>query len=451
MKKFLKLFVVVMLTCTTLVFTLGIFTSTLSLSAMELPAINYQAHVEDKGWLDTVHDNEIAGTVNQSKRLEALILNLKENDKSMVRYRAHIADVGWQAWVTSGAQAGTTDKAIAIQAFQAELTNEYKDMYDIYYRVHVPYRGWLGWAKNGEIAGSIGLALRTEAIQIKLVIKGSQISTEGLSSLTKPTLTYSSHVQDMGWMSYADEGKMAGTTNQKKRMEAVKIKLSDFDGNSGLTYRTHVSDVGWQNWVSSNERAGTEGQNKPIEAIEISLSRTMSDFFDIYYRMHVSNMGWLGWAKNGETAGTIGGRIQSEAIEIKLVPRNSTFDRGGVAFVDATITIRDRIVDAAHSRLGCPYVWGGNGPNTFDCSGLVKWCYAQVGISIPRTTGELKSYGTQISVSQALPGDILWKSGHVGIYIGNGQYIHAPQTGDVVKISSVSSGNFTFARRSNEL
>lgn len=301
MKKFLKLFVVVMLTCTTLVFTLGIFTSPLSLSAMELPAINYQAHVEDKGWLDTVHDNEIAGTVNQSKRLEALILNLKENDKSMVRYRAHIADVGWQAWVTSGAQAGTTDKAIAIQAFQAELTNEYKDMYDIYYRVHVPYRGWLGWAKNGE------------------------------------------------------------------------------------------------------------------------------------------------------TAGTIGGRIQSEAIEIKLVPRNSTFDRGGVAFVDATITIRDRIVDAAHSRLGCPYVWGGNGPNTFDCSGLVKWCYAQVGISIPRTTGELKSYGTQISVSQALPGDILWKSGHVGIYIGNGQYIHAPQTGDVVKISSVSSGNFTFARRSNEL
>ena len=404
MKKFLKLFVVVMLTCTTLVFTLGIFTSPLSLSAMELPAINYQAHVEDKGWLDTVHDNEIAGTVNQSKRLEALILNLKENDKSMVRYRAHIADVGWQAWVTSGAQAGTTDKAIAIQAFQAELTNEYKDMYDIYYRVHVPYRGWLGWAKNGEIAGSIGLALRTEAIQIKLVIKGSQISTEGLPSLTKPTLTYSSHVQDMGWMSYADEGKMAGTTNQKKRMEAVKIKLSDFDGNSGLTYRTHVSDVGWQNWVSSNERAGTEGQNKPIEA-----------------------------------------------IEIKLVPRNSAFDRGGVAFVDATITIRDRIVDAAHSRLGCPYVWGGNGPNTFDCSGLVKWCYAQVGISIPRTTGELKSYGTQISVSQALPGDILWKSGHVGIYIGNGQYIHAPQTGDVVKISSVSSGNFTFARRSNEL
>lgn len=65
-----------------------------------------------------------------------------------------------------------------------------------------------------------------------------------------------------------------------------------------------------------------------------------------------------------------------------------------------------------------------------------------------RTTDELKSFGTQISVSQALPGDILWKEGrHVGIYIGNGQYIHAPQSGDVVKISSVSSGRFVFARR----
>ncbi len=67
MKKFLKLFVVVMLKCTRLDFRLGIFTSPLS-SAMELPAINYQFHVEDKGWLDTVNENEIAGTVNQSKR-----------------------------------------------------------------------------------------------------------------------------------------------------------------------------------------------------------------------------------------------------------------------------------------------------------------------------------------------------------------------------------------------
>ena len=251
-------------------------------------------------------------------------------------------------------------------------------------------------------------------------------------------------------MNYVDEGKTAGTTDQKRRMEAIKINLNDFDGNNGVLYRTHVSDVGWQNRVSSNQISGTEGQDKPIEAIEISLSRTLSDFFDIYYRMHVANKGWLGWAKNGETAGTIGGRIQSEAIEIKLVPKDSAFDRGGQAFIDVTSTVptvRDQIVNAARSKLGCRYKWGAEGPNEFDCSGLVKWCYAQVGIVVPRTTSQLKNFGIQVSVSQALPGDILWKEGHVGIYIGNGQYIHAPQTGDVVKISSVSSGKFIFARR----
>lgn len=447
MKKIINLLVKVSLVLTTAFLTLSFFLFNSTISAMELPKITYQAHVEDGGWLSTVSDGEIAGTVSQSKRLEAIILNLDDNENSMVRYRAHIPDVGWQSWVTSGIQAGTTGKAKAIEAVQIELTNEYKNMYDIYYRVHVAYRGWLGWAKNGEIAGSTGIALQTEAIQIKLVDKGSSFSTEGISSLTKPTLNYSSHVENIGWMNYVDEGKTAGTTAQNRRMEAVKIKLNDFDGNNGVLYRSHVSDLGWQNWVSSNQMSGTEGQDRPIEAIEISLSRTLSDFFDIYYRMHVANKGWLGWAKNGESAGTIGGGIQSEAIEIKLVPKNSAFDRGGQAFIDATPRERDQVVAAARSRLGCKYKWGAEGPNEFDCSGLVKWCYAQIGKNIPRTTDELKSFGTQISVSQALPGDILWKEGHVGIYIGNGQYIHAPQSGDVVKISSVSSGRFVFARR----
>lgn len=193
--------------------------------------------------------------------------------------------------------------------------------------------------------------------------------------------------------------------------------------------------------------SGTEGQDRAIEAVEIKLSPTLSDFFDIYYRVHVSQNDWLGWAKNGEPAGTTGGRLQSEAIEIRLIAKGDDFNRGGPAYKKITPTIRDKIVDAAYSRLGCPYVWGGNGPNSFDCSGLVRWCYAQVGISIPRTSGDQGNCGTKISVSQAQPGDILWKSGHVGIYIGNGQYIHAPHSGEVVKISSVSSGKFTHAVR----
>ena len=104
------------------------------------------------------------------------------------------------------------------------------------------------------------------------------------------------------------------------------------------------------------------------------------------------------------------------------------------------------VVAAAYSKLGCPYVWGASGPNSFDCSGLVMWCYAQAGVSLDHYSGSQGHAGAIIPLSQAQPGDILWKSGHVGIYIGGGRYIHAPQTGDVVKIASNVS-RFTCAVR----
>ena len=97
----------------------------------------------------------------------------------------------------------------------------------------------------------------------------------------------------------------------------------------------------------------------------------------------------------------------------------------------------EAIVAAAREKLGCAYVWGDEGPDTFDCSGLTMWCYKQVGISIPHNTEQQKNAATKIvPVSEARVGDVLYKNGHVGIYIGNGQYIHAPQSGDVVKISN---------------
>ena len=104
------------------------------------------------------------------------------------------------------------------------------------------------------------------------------------------------------------------------------------------------------------------------------------------------------------------------------------------------------VVGAAYSRLGCPYKWGAAGPNAFDCSGLVQWCYAKAGKSLPHSSGALASCGTRVSISSAKPGDILWKPGHVGIYIGGGKYIHAPHTVDVVKISS-DVGRFSYAVR----
>jgi peptidoglycan DL-endopeptidase CwlO len=97
------------------------------------------------------------------------------------------------------------------------------------------------------------------------------------------------------------------------------------------------------------------------------------------------------------------------------------------------------VVGVAMSQLGTAYVWGGGAPGGFDCSGLVMWAYAQVGVSLPHSTYAQYGYGVPVSRDQLQPGDLVFFDGlgHVGIYIGGGQFVHAPHTGDVVKISSL--------------
>ncbi len=107
--------------------------------------------------------------------------------------------------------------------------------------------------------------------------------------------------------------------------------------------------------------------------------------------------------------------------------------------------LADAIVSAAYSQLGVPYVWGGTTPGVgLDCSGLTQYCYKQAGISIPRNTEAQYAQGKKIALSEAQPGDILYRMGHVGIYIGGDRYIHAPHRGEVVKIASGIS-SFTCA------
>ncbi len=102
------------------------------------------------------------------------------------------------------------------------------------------------------------------------------------------------------------------------------------------------------------------------------------------------------------------------------------------------------LVATAKRYLGVPYVWGGTSPKGFDCSGLVQYVCRQHGISLPRTAASQRGAGTYVSRANLQVGDLVFfKSGgrisHVGIYIGNGNMIHAPQTGDVVKISSINT------------
>ncbi|MGV9254648.1 NlpC/P60 family protein [Streptomyces sp. NPDC003697] len=108
---------------------------------------------------------------------------------------------------------------------------------------------------------------------------------------------------------------------------------------------------------------------------------------------------------------------------------------------------------AAQSRLGSPYVYGATGPSSFDCSGLTSWAYAQAGVGIPRTSESQANIGTRIySMSDLRVGDLVFFFNdlhHVGLYAGNGQVLHAPRTGTVVRYESMGTigGPFMFGVR----
>jgi cell wall-associated NlpC family hydrolase len=126
-------------------------------------------------------------------------------------------------------------------------------------------------------------------------------------------------------------------------------------------------------------------------------------------------------------------------------------DRGGTAptNIKAPTAAAQAAVEAALSKLGSPYSYGKTGPGTFDCSGLTLWAYGQAGQTIPRTSREQSTFGAAVPRDQLQPGDLVFfysPVSHVGMYIGDGKMVHAPDTGDVVKISPLQS-QYSGARR----
>ncbi|UGT38988.1 C40 family peptidase [Nocardia yamanashiensis] len=109
----------------------------------------------------------------------------------------------------------------------------------------------------------------------------------------------------------------------------------------------------------------------------------------------------------------------------------------------------ERAVEAARSRIGSNYRAGGNGPDSFDCSGLVQWSYAQAGVDLPRTSYSQLNSGTPVALDDLQPGDLVsfYGGGHSALYAGDGQVIHASTYGSGVTVSPMDNMPVTGARR----
>ncbi|KRM72194.1 C40 family peptidase [Lacticaseibacillus brantae] len=168
-----------------------------------------------------------------------------------------------------------------------------------------------------------------------------------------------------------------------------------------------------------------------------------------------ANHNYLGRKLNHGTAWKVFGK--------QVVNGKTWYNLGGNQWIDATYTVDgqvsqapsavDSVIKLAKQQLGKPYVWGGKGPSAFDCSGLMYYVFKNAtGKNIGGYTVPQESAGKQVSINSLKPGDLVfWGSRgatyHVGLYIGNGQYLHAPAPGQGVKIQSLSSFTPSFGVR----
>jgi cell wall-associated NlpC family hydrolase len=139
-------------------------------------------------------------------------------------------------------------------------------------------------------------------------------------------------------------------------------------------------------------------------------------------------------------------RSLSEAVGKKVSPGASCDDVG----ISASSGRVQKVLDYACAQLGDPYRWGADGPDSFDCSGLTQRAWAQAGVSLPHNAEMQARYGRRVKAADLQPGDLVFYHSpisHVGIYVGNKLMLHAPRTGEVVKIAAVRYGDLVAAVR----
>ena len=239
-------------------------------------------------------------------------------------------------------------------------------------------------------------------------------------------------------------------TNYSIMSKVYKGDTLEVIGSLNGWYNIKLSN-GKTGWVSgdylsiSGSSTNTENKKGTVTTDTLNVRSGAGTSYSIISKVHkgdtVNIVGSSnGWYKIELSSGKTGW-VSSDYVSIG----SSSGSSNGSS--SATTNKAQAIVDLATKQIGKPYVWGAEGPSTFDCSGLTYYVFKNaVGISLPRTSTEQSKTGTTVSKSNLQPGDLIFSStngtgnvSHVGIYIGNNEMIHAPKPGDVVKKTKINN------------
>lgn len=292
-------------------------------------SLQYRTYVESLGWGQYASEGA-SGSEGKSLRMEAIEMKLLNHPGSGVKYSVHIQNIGWQEYKADGITAGAMNQSKRIEAIKIELTGSAADEYDIYYRGHVQNFGWLDWTKNGHASGSEEYAYRLESVEVKLVPKGAVAPGKTTAPFKNfygnRAVTYESHIRNLGWVEPVSDGAVSGKGDSGLRMEAIKIMLSPEVPSGSVAYSVHASNIGWMDEVKDGALAGTEGESRRLEALTVKLTGSVARSYGITYRTHVEGKGWTAWSKDGEVSGTTGESRMLEAMEVKLYSKVTTIE-----------------------------------------------------------------------------------------------------------------------------
>ena len=268
-----------------------------------------------------------------------------------------------------------------------------------------------------------------------------------------------------------DEFKVIGTQG-----EWVKVSLEDGEGWLATRYVDIKESIGYVTGEKVNFRKEANTESEVIKELEIGSTVKVLE----------ANENWLK-VKKGEDEGYIRALYVSEEAPVIEVEEsvvvnetqtsntqsnrtqsstsssnssssnNSTNSSNGQAQKPAqnnnssynppasSTSSVQAVLNLAYSKIGCPYVWGAEGPNSFDCSGFTSYVFRNAaGVSLPRTTYEQINVGTPVAYSDLQPGDLVFPhTGHVGIYVGGGNMIHSPSSGKTVSVTSINSSYYS--------